>query len=353
MAVKNIPVDEFVFDNNKPHIIIDVRSPSEFSHAHMPGAISIPLFSDEERKIVGTAYKQQSRQAAIKIGLDFYGLKMKKVVEEVEAAVAQYNTKLTGSKTNISIYLHCWRGGMRSAAVAWLLDLYGFVVFTLSGGYKSYRAWVLKMLTQPLSFKVLGGFTGSGKTELLQYMQINDEAVLNLENLANHKGSAFGALGIQEQPSQEMFENAIAAAIHEITKNGINRCIWVEDESQRIGKVIIPLAIFENMRQSPLYFLDIPFEERLKNIIQTYGSHSADELASCISRISNRLGGLETKLAINFLFQDNVTESFRILLNYYDKWYGKGLQNRKTLPQNIYKIPCETITEENFKKLAL
>jgi len=350
MAVKNISIHEFV-DSDKPHIIIDVRSPSEFAHAHVPGAINIPLFSDEERKVVGTAYKQQSRQAAIKAGLDFYGPKMKKIVEEVENAIGQYNN--SDNKTKASIYLHCWRGGMRSAAIAWLLDLYGFNVCTLSGGYKTYRNWVLKTLSQPFPIKILGGFTGSGKTDLLAYMNSKGEAVLNLEDIAKHKGSAFGALGNQEQPSQEMFENGIANALQQITKSGISKSIWVEDESQRIGKVNIPLAIFENMRQSPLYFLDIPFEERLKNIILSYGNHSEDELVSCVSRISNRLGGQETKLAINFLFQDNVQESFRILLRYYDKWYNKGLQKRKTVPENIYRISCETITEKNYEKLAI
>jgi tRNA 2-selenouridine synthase len=352
MAVKNILVDEFV-DSSKPHIIVDVRSPSEFAHAHMPGAINIPLFSDEERKVVGTAYKQQSRQTAIKAGLDFYGPKMGNIVEEIENAIAQHNSSDSNSNMKVSIYLHCWRGGMRSAAVAWLLDLYGFNVSTLSGGYKTYRARVLKMLSQPLCLKILGGFTGSGKTDMLQHMQSNGDAVLDLENLANHKGSAFGALGKQEQPSQEMFENRIANALQQLIKKGINKSIWVEDESQRIGKLNIPLPIYENMRQSTLYFLDIPFEERLKNIILNYGNHPEDELISCVSRISNRLGGLETKLAINFLFQNNVKESFRILLHYYDKWYRKGLQKRKTLPENIYKISCETITEKNAEKLAI
>lgn len=352
MAVKSISINEFV-DGERPHVIIDVRSPSEFAHAHMPSAINIPLFSDEERKVVGTTYKQQSRQAAIKTGLDFYGPKMKKIVEEVEAAISQYNINRNNNNTKVSIYLHCWRGGMRSTAVAWLLDLYGFNVFTLSGGYKTYRAWVLKILSQPISLKVLGGFTGSGKTELLQHMQSTGKAVLNLEELAKHKGSAFGALGNQKQPSQEMFENEIANSLHYLNKNGNDQSIWVEDESQRIGKLNIPLAIFENIRQSPLYFLDIPFEERLRNIVKHYGNHSEDELVSCVSRISNRLGGQETKIAINFLFQDNVKESFRILLRYYDKWYTKGLQKRKTLPENIHKISCETITEKNFEKLAI
>lgn len=355
MSVKKIFIDEFVESNN-PHIIIDVRSPAEYAKAHIPNAINIPLFSDEERKIIGTAYKQQSRQIAIKIGLDFYGPKMKLIVEEAEAAVAKHNIDKSNGTSRVNIYMHCWRGGMRSAAVAWLLDLYGFTVYTLLGGYKAYRKWVLKAINTPLSLKILGGFTGSGKTELLQEMQRKGHAVLDLEKLANHKGSAFGGLGAQKQPGQEMFENKIAAVLYEeiISKqNGNVDTVWVEDESLRIGKLNIPQNLYDNIRQSPLYFIDIPFEERLTNIVRNYGRYTEDELVSSISRISNRLGGMETKLAINFLFQNNVKESFRILLTYYDKWYNKGLQNRKTPPENIYKISCETVSKKNIDKLVV
>ncbi len=351
MSVKNIFIDEFVTADNA-HITIDVRSPSEYAHAHIPNAVNIPLFSNEERKIIGTAYKQQSRQVAIKLGLDFYGPKMKLIVEEVEAVIARGNMNNSNASPRINLHLHCWRGGMRSAAVAWLLELYGFNVYTLSGGYKAYRNWVLKTIAQPLSLKILGGFTGSGKTDLLEDMKTKGHAILNLEKLANHKGSAFGALGTQKQPSQEMFENIIAQTLYQLQREK-DTSIWVEDESQRIGRLNIPQSIYDNMRQSPVYFLEIPFEKRLKNIVESYGSYTEDDLVTCISRISNRLGGLETKLAINFLFQKNVKESFRILLNYYDKWYSKGLQNRKTLQENIYKISCDKVSVTNFEKLAI
>ena len=136
MAITKINIEQFI-SASKNQLILDVRSPSEYNHAHIPDAISLPLFSDEERKIVGTAYKQKSRQAAIKLGLDYFGVKMKMMVEQVEKLVAEHQQKHETKST--IVYVHCWRGGMRSGAVSWLLDLYGFKVCQLVGGYKAYR----------------------------------------------------------------------------------------------------------------------------------------------------------------------------------------------------------------------
>ena len=155
MALQKINIEEFL-SLAKQYRVLDVRSPGEYAHAHIPAALNLPLFNDEERKQVGTAYKQQSRETAIKTGLDYFGVKMRKMVEEVEEIVgggqsAAGNQQLiVGEEQTIAsklltgncVLLHCWRGGMRSAAVAWLLDLYGYNVFTLAGGYKAYRKWV-------------------------------------------------------------------------------------------------------------------------------------------------------------------------------------------------------------------
>ena len=297
--------------------VIDVRSPDEYKHAQIPDAYSLPLFSDEERKVVGTAYKQQSREVAIKIGLEFFGVKMKKLLEEAEGIIAGNKTTEKGN----TVLLYCWRGGMRSAGVAWLLDMYGFKVYTLVCGYKSFRNWVLKQFEKEYALKILGGYTGSGKTPLLKELEKNNNAVVDLEGLANHKGSAFGAIGEEPQPSQEMFENLLAFKLFIQVKN--NNEIWLEDESQRIGKMIIPNAFWETMRNSPVYFLDIPFEERLDYLEKTYGCFEKEMLTDAIVRIQKRLGGLETKNAINFLEESNIKECFRLLLNYYDKLYKK------------------------------
>ena len=342
MAITKVTIEEFL-QLATLHPILDVRSPGEFSHAHIPNAIAFPLFTDEERKLVGTAYKQESKEKAIKLGLAYFGNKMVKMVEEAEAlnASQMQQKSLEPKSANSSdqhktFLVHCWRGGMRSAGVAWLLDLYGFKVYTLMGGYKAYRKWVLQQFEKKYSFTLIGGFTGSGKTEVLQALSQQSKSVIDLEKLACHKGSAFGNLGQPEQPSQEMFENLLAEALFDQTKEKTDTnftdsqtTIWLEDESQRIGNINIPTVIFEQMRKSKIYFLEIPFEVRLQYIYQYYGTFEKDKLLTTILRIKKRLGGLETKSAINFLLEDNTLASFGILLQYYDKYYLKSLENKR------------------------
>lgn len=195
--------------------LIDVRSPSEYAHAHIPGAVSIPLFSDEERKIIGTAYKQQGREVAVNEGLDFFSKRLKQI--QPEALKLFHKSE---ENENPVFYIHCWRGGMRSGAVAWLLSLYGYKVVVLKGGYKSFRNWVLAQFEKEYSFKILGGFTGSGKTEVLNELAQLGEKTIDLEMLAHHKGSAFGSLGMPAQPSEEMFENKLAVSLWKNSGDG-------------------------------------------------------------------------------------------------------------------------------------
>lgn len=339
MAIEKINIEEFL-SLSEQYPVIDVRSPGEYNHAQIPGGYSLPLFTDEERKVVGTIYKQQSREAAIKTGLEFFGVKMKRMVEEAESL---------NSKTML---VHCWRGGMRSAAIAWLLDLYGFKVYTLSGGYKAFRNWVLQQFNKEYNLKILGGYTGSGKTMVLKEMQQKGYPVIDLENLANHKGSAFGAIGENPQPSQEMFENLLAAELFKKTSSETET--WLEDESQRIGKLIIPNSFWEKMRNSAVYFLDIPFAERLNYLATTYGSFEKEQLEESILRIQKRLGGLETKMALALLSEGNIEACFGILLKYYDKLYHKGLHNRKNYETLLNIIPCLSVnTAVNVNKLSL
>jgi len=361
MPIQKITIQEFL-QLARQHPVLDVRSPGEYIHAHIPNAVSLPLFSDEERKVVGTAYKQQSKQGAIKIGLDYFGVKMRSMVEEAESLVVSRKS-FTGKKpqpnneqlsTNI-VLVHCWRGGMRSAGVAWLLDMYGFKVYTLVGGYKAYRKWVLSQFEKEYPFKIIGGYTGSGKTRVLQELAKQLHPIIDLEALANHKGSAFGALGEAAQPKQEMFENLLAEALFVESnllaeQNAVTAtnqqppiAIYIEDESQRIGNLIIPMQLWFTMRKSPVYFLDIPFEERLKYITGEYGKYKKEQLVNAIIRIQKRLGGLETKNAINYLLENNHLDCFRILLTYYDKLYNKALLNRENLSVLLNKIACSGV----------
>ena len=335
MAVKRLSISEFV-SMMEQHPILDVRSPLEYAHAHMKNANSLPLFTDEERKVVGTAYKQQGKQTAIKLGLNYFGVKMTSMVNEVEAFLAA-----SPDPNNKVLLVHCWRGGMRSAGVAWLLDLYGYTVYTLAGGYKAYRNWVLAQFSMEYHFKVIGGYTGSGKTETLHALQALNEPIIDLEGLAHHKGSTFGNLGQPVQPSQEQFENLLAQSLYKISVS--QSYIWIEDESRRIGLVNIPPQLFEQIRKSKLYFLDIPFSQRLQFILKGYGKFEKDKLMTAILRIKKRLGGLETKNAINFLIEDDVESSFNILLTYYDKLYLKGAYNRENAETLIHKIEVPAV----------
>jgi tRNA 2-selenouridine synthase len=334
MAVRKTGVEDFL-ELAKSFPVLDVRSPGEYSHAHIPGAISFPLFSDEERKVVGTTYKQTSREAAIKIGLDYFGPKMRPMVELVEA-ITESQLSSSEKPASRTILVHCWRGGMRSGAVAWLLDLYGFNVYTLVGGYKKFRNWVIETYSQPRPLKILGGFTGSGKTYVLQELKKQGQKVIDLEGIACHKGSAFGHIGQPPQPTQEMFENLLSIQLQQLSYS--NEPIWLEDESQRIGHVNIPNEFWKSMRSSIVTFLDIPFEERLEHLVKEYGVLDAERMAHAIERIQKRLGPLETKTSLQLLKEGDFYGCFAILLKYYDKGYLKGLMNRENHDAMVTKI---------------
>lgn len=361
MGIQKLNIKDFL-QQSAGNILLDVRSPGEYNHAHIPPAISFPLFTDEERKIVGTTYKQKSREEAIKIGLEFFGPKMKKMVEEVEAilnstlSISNAAQSETGNRKP-EIFIYCWRGGMRSAGVAWLLDLFGFKVYTLAGGYKAFRNYVLQTFVKPFQFKILGGYTGTGKTEVLNELDKSGEPVIDLEKIACHKGSAFGSFKMPKQPTQEMFENLLACELNAKNKQNKNFNLslpfrgtgemWIEDESQRIGNLNIPGAMWENMRQSKIIFLEVPFEERLNHIIEEYGECDREKLIEAVQRISKQLGGLGAKNTIEFLETGDIKEAFRILLGYYDKRYLKGLHNREELSALLTKIQCTTVSPQN------
>lgn len=311
--------------------IVDVRSPGEFLHAHIPGAYNMPLFTDEERKVVGTAYKQQSREQAIKEGLDYFGPKMRKMVEEVEALLAARAAAgmVDEGDKNKTVLVHCWRGGMRSGGVAWLLNLYGFRVATLKGGYKAYRNWVLQQFKIPYRLKTLGGYTGSGKTGVLQALQRAGTSVVDLERIAGHKGSAFGGINSQ-QPTQEQFENDLAMALsQENKKKRFGQSIWIEDESQRIGGVNLPQFFWQRMRMAPVYYLHIDFNSRLQHIVEEYGTIPLSSLIDAVSRIQKRLGNEQARQVIRLLEAGDTRAAFSILLAYYDKYYDRGIKTRE------------------------
>lgn len=353
VAAEKIHIDRFL-SLAKDCLVLDVRSPIEYRHAHIPGACNLPLFTDEERKIVGTAYKQQGRKEAIDLGLEFFVPKMKRMVEDVAALL-----KERCENGDSRLLIHCWRGGMRSEAVAWLMDLYGYRVFTLAGGYKRFRNYVLDTFRRRFRFKILGGYTGSGKTGILKTLEARGERIVDLEEMACHKGSAFGNIGLPPQPTKEMFENLLAARLNACWPPAgfpnvpDTECpdVWLEDESQRIGQVNIPNDLWKTMRSSPVYFLDIPFEERLRHLVEEYGGLNRPRMLDAIGRIRERLGGLNAQNATRLLEEGNVTECFRILLTYYDKAYFKSLHNREDLNSLLHVVRSASVTHENANQL--
>jgi len=349
MDVKQVDIEEFIIQC-KSHPILDVRSPGEYAHAHIPGAISFPLFTDEERAIVGTLYKQESRESAIRKGLEFFGPKLIQLLDKAERILEECKS-IRERVSEPKLLVHCWRGGLRSAGVAWLLRLYGFDIITLKGGYKAYRRWVLAQFEKKWNFLVVGGFTGSSKTETLSCLSsIHNEKVIDLEMLARHKGSAFGGIGQSEpQPTQEMFENRLAGVLYDIDnlnnreEVNVKSHIWVEDESQRIGNVNIPQPLYDQLLTSKLVFLQIPFGKRLDYIVSIYGKLDRKLIIAAIIRLQKKMGGLETKESIGFLLEGNIEKSFQILLRYYDRLYEKALIKKRDGLISLTTIPLDSV----------
>lgn len=305
--------------------LLDVRSPGEFQQGHIPAAISFPLFDDEERRIVGTLYKQQGRDQAILKGLDIAGRKLSGFVKQA--------TKLAPGK---KVMLHCWRGGMRSDSMAWLLSTAGFEVFILKGGYRTYRRHISAKWEKADNIIILSGKTGSGKTDILHQLKKCGHQVLDLEYFAHHKGSSFGAIGELPQPSSEQFENDLADQWQTFDEN---RPVWIEDESRTIGKVFIPEKLYRKMYQAKIICIEIPANLRVERLIADYAIYPKEQLIAAINRITRKLGGQNAKSAVIALEQDDYRTAVEIVLGYYDKAYTYDLT--KKINENIFLLHLE------------
>ncbi|MCS7036640.1 MAG: tRNA 2-selenouridine(34) synthase MnmH [Saprospiraceae bacterium] len=294
--------------------VFDVRSPSEYAQGHIPGALNLPLFTDEERARVGTLYKQQGAEPAFLLGLRLVGPKLEDFVRAARKAAPQRQ-----------LAVHCWRGGQRSQSMAWLFRQAGFEVVTLEGGYKRYRQHVLDGFERTeLPLLVLGGKTGSGKTKVLRALQHMGEQVLDLEALAHHKGSSFGAIGEAPQPTSEQFENNLFDAIKSFD---LRRRIWVENESRSIGRIYLPMGFWRQKQVAPLLNIEIPHECRIQNLINDYAAAPLSELEAAFRRLEKRLGGLCLKTALEALQRQDFATAAELALAYYDKTYRFELEN--------------------------
>ncbi len=297
-----------------PIPLADVRTPAEFAHGHIPGAFNLPLFTDEERVSIGTTYKQVGKEAAIILGFDLTGPKWSGFIKQA--------LEMAPKK---KIALHCWRGGMRSGAMAWALDIYGFEIYKVEGGYKQYRRWVLDQFEATYALYILGGMTGSGKTRILHGLRSLGQQVLDLEELAQHQGSSFGSMNKLVQPTQEQFENNLAS---ELSKQDRQRKIWVEDESSSIGKRTIPRPFWDQMVTSFLIDIKVSAVRRMEALVQEYGSLDKDFLIECTERIRKRLGLDHAKNAIIAIKEDRIADFIGVVMIYYDKTYRTGLARR-------------------------
>lgn len=334
--IQTIGISEF-FPLRKNLPVIDVRSPAEFAHGHIPGAFNLSLFDDEERRVVGTLYKKSGREAAILEGLDFAGKKLKQFVKQVRKIAP-------GRK----VLLHCWRGGMRSESMAWLLNLAGFEVFLLKGGYKAYRRHIISLWEEPAHILILSGKTGTGKTEILWEMQKAGQQILDLEKIAHHKGSAFGAIGESPQPTNEQFENNLGDAWMKLDHT---KPIWLEDESPSIGSIFIPVKLYQQMNLAKVARLEMPKPLRVKRLIKDYASYPKELLIGSIKKIEKRLGGLQAKKAIQAIEQDEFGTAIDIVLDYYDKAYTYDLGKRK--PEQFLHLETDTDDAAENAKLVL
>lgn len=296
--------------------MIDARSEGEFVKSHIPKALNIPILNNEERVIVGALYKSKGSQEAVLKGFELVGPRFHEIQKN---ALKQFPEK--------KILLYCWRGGMRSEILSWLLCMLGFEVFRLKGGYKTYRTYTFELVRKDWKFLNLAGRTGTGKTRLLHGLHEWGQQIIDLEGLANHKGSSFGGIGQNPQPSVEQFENLLAEVLRRLDPQDF---IWIENESRRIGKVMLPDHFYDQMISAPLVSISKSREERIELIAEEYGTLDNEDLIAAVNRLRKKLGGQRTKEAIESIISENKETWIGLVLEYYDKAYDFDLSNHQT-----------------------
>ncbi len=317
---KLLEIDHFIAGDIAHTPLFDVRSPCEFALGHIPGSISLPLFSDEERKEVGTIYKHVDKASALIRGLEFVGPKMAEFSRKMLLVASSHNTS--------ALRILCWRGGMRSESMAWLATKLQLEPIRLKGGYKAYRNFAGHLLQVKKPAYVIGGYTGSGKSEILQKLQKKNFPTLDLEEFAEHRGSVFGNV-VQETAffsssiSQEQFENRLAFRLHTIRSSPY--CI-IEDESRLIGPMVIPSGVWSSL-QNPIkrYMLCIRKEERIQRIMKDYGKMPVSWLIQCVAKLEKKLGLQKVRCVIQLISTKKLEDAIEILLGYYDTAYQKTI----------------------------
>ncbi|WP_453990247.1 tRNA 2-selenouridine(34) synthase MnmH [Bacillus nitroreducens] len=333
---QDISVDELrKLQKEKPLAIVDVRSPSEFADSNIPGSVNIPIFTDEERAEIGTIYKQVSPDAAKEKGLEVVSAKLPAFIREFEKLPEEEKV------------IYCWRGGMRSKTSATLVDLMGMKAKRLIGGIHGYRAWVVDQLDElarefkPKSF-VLNGYTGTGKTKILRKLQEKGYPVIDLEGMANHRGSIFGMVG-KKPHTQKVFDLMLVERVLQLKDTPY---VLLEAESKRVGRALLPDFILKLKDDEGYHiFIDLPMEERVQNIIEDYRPWEfPNECMSAFQRIKKRI---HTPIAAQIerdLESGEYHSAVRLLLEYYyDPRYHHSAEQ---IPEERSKVLHVTKIEE-------
>ena len=325
--------------------VIDARTPAEYAEDHIPGAISAPVLDNDERAQVGTLYKQVSPFEAKKVGAALVSRNVSRHIEE------KFRSRDKGWKPLV----YCWRGGKRSGAMAHILREVGWDAHTLQGGYKAYRKWVveqLKELPSRFDFQVIHGPTGSGKSRFLGALREAGAQVLDLEDLAAHRGSVLGGLPGRPQPSQKMFESNL---LHLLSGFTPGKSVHVEGESKKIGELQVPDALMQRMRASPCVVLETATEARVELLLEEYRHFLADPAAleaqlDCLVA----LHGKERIAAWKALAQRGEWREFvaRLLAEHYDPAYRRSAARNFPGLSAARRIAIEGASETAFRQAA-
>ena len=326
-----IPLATALSLRDKGALLVDARSPAEFSAATIPGAINVPLLDDEQRREVGLLYRQEGKQAARLLGLRLVSPKIPELISRV----------LEAKPSHLPVLVFCWRGGMRSRALVQFLDLAGVPARQMAGGHKAFRQHVLEFFATGRWGRmiVLRGLTGVGKTTLLHRLADAGWPTLDLEGLANHRGSAFGSLGLQPQPSQKMFEALLWDRLRHVSAEGF---AVTEGESRHIGRLVQPPRFYESLQQEKSIWIFAPLDARIENILADYPAR--DELRelfrSRLQTLKERLGKEAVaefeQLLDGSHWKDLVRE---LMVRYYDPLY------RYTLPERRIEVGIENFQQ--------
>ena len=328
------------------YVLVDVRSPGEFCEATIKGAINIPIFDDEERKIIGTVYTRESVEKAKRIGLEVATEKLLRIYDEIKELEKRYD----------KIVIFCARGGMRSGVLGMLLGSLGVNIEKIKDGYKGYRRFVIENLPQfndKVQYIVIHGNTGVGKTEILKQLEGHGFDVLDLEGFANHRGSLLGTVGLGKSTSQKQFDSKI----YDMLREAKGSFVFIEAESKRIGNITIPDFIYKKMKKGIHIFVDADIDFRTDLIIKEYTKHENcnQEIIECLKRFQKYIGEKNvnrySQLVLKSEYHEVVSE---LMIKHYDPMYNHSSDNYNyELKIQVIDIITATKEIENWVKAII